>query len=62
VFGIEPHISADNVFVIRNAEDNIGKNLLQNFDDESDDEAEGGKVLEGEGVSNKPDPPMPSMA
>jgi hypothetical protein len=61
VFGKEPHISADNAFVIRNAEDNIGKNLLQHFDAESDEETEGVKEMIGEGVSNKPDPPMPSV-
>jgi hypothetical protein len=40
VFGVEPHISA---LVMRNAEENIGKSLLQHFDAESDEQAEGAK-------------------
>jgi hypothetical protein len=46
---------------MRNAEENFGKNLLQHFDDESDEENEGAKKESDGMVSNKPDPPMTSL-
>ncbi|KAM0897032.1 hypothetical protein ACQ4PT_022817 [Festuca glaucescens] len=61
VFGREPHILTDSVLVPRSVEENIGKNLLQHFDAESDDDAEGCKEMNDDMVSNNPDPPMPSM-
>ncbi|KAM0835336.1 hypothetical protein ACQ4PT_062996 [Festuca glaucescens] len=61
VFGKESHIPADSALVLRNAEENIGKNLLQHFDAESDEDDEGVKEMNDEMVSNNPDPPMPSM-
>ncbi|XP_051203399.1 uncharacterized protein [Lolium perenne] len=40
VYGKEPCVLDNNALVLRNAEENIGKNLLQHFDEESDEEAE----------------------
>jgi hypothetical protein len=59
---MEPHSSVEHALVIRNAEENIGKNLLQHFDDEDDEEDEGVKEKSNSLVSYKPDLPMPSLA
>jgi hypothetical protein len=59
VFGKEPHIHPENAIVLRSAEANIGNNLLQHFEEEEDDDAEGAKGNEGL-LSNVPEPSMPS--
>nr|XP_051200157.1 uncharacterized protein LOC127313726 [Lolium perenne] len=62
VFGKEAHIPNESVLVVRRAEDNIGKNLIQQFDDESDDDVEDINVGMEVIVSSKPDLPVPPMA
>jgi hypothetical protein len=61
VFGKEALIPVDGTLVLRSVEENIGKNLLQQFDAESDDDEERVKEMKDDLVGNKPDPPMPSM-
>ncbi|KAK1646516.1 hypothetical protein QYE76_064321 [Lolium multiflorum] len=46
VFGKEPMIPTECALVIRSAEENIGKNLLQHFEEEEDDAGEGTKSAE----------------
>jgi hypothetical protein len=46
VFGKEPLITTESALVIRSAEENIGKNLLQHFEEEEDDDGEGTKSAE----------------
>ncbi|KAM0876127.1 hypothetical protein ACQ4PT_036376 [Festuca glaucescens] len=61
VFGKEPCVHDNNALVLRNAEENIGKNLLQHFDAESDEEAEDATQRKDVLMSNNPAPAMPSM-
>jgi hypothetical protein len=60
VFGKEPLIPIESALVLRSAEENIGKNLLQNFDDEEDEDTEGAKSVEDGVLPNIPEPAMPS--
>lgn len=62
VFGKEPIVQVSNALVLRGAEENIGKNLLQHFDDESDEEADDGNQKESILVPNNPALVMPPMA
>ncbi|KAK1609994.1 hypothetical protein QYE76_033671 [Lolium multiflorum] len=61
VLGKEPIVHVSNALVLRGAEENIGKNLLQHFDDESDDEVDV-DIQKEDNVLNNPAPVMPSMA
>jgi hypothetical protein len=61
VFGKEPCVHERNALVLKNAEENIGKNLLQHFDAESDEDAEDAAQREDELMFNNPAPAMPSM-
>jgi hypothetical protein len=54
VYGKEAHIPNESVLVVRRAEDNIGKNPIQQFDDESDDDVEDINVGKEVMVSSKP--------
>ncbi|KAK1697468.1 hypothetical protein QYE76_014165 [Lolium multiflorum] len=62
VYGKEAHIPNDSVLVMRSVEENIGKNLIQQFDAESDDDVDDINVGKEVLVSSNPDPPMPPMA
>jgi hypothetical protein len=62
VLGKDPIIQVSNTLVLRGAEENIGKNLLQHFDEESDEEADDGNQEESNLVHNKPALVMPPMA
>ncbi|KAK1681980.1 hypothetical protein QYE76_042828 [Lolium multiflorum] len=62
VLGKEPIVQVSNALVLRGAEENIGKNLLQHFDDESDEEVDVGIQEKDSVVLNNPAPMMPPMA
>jgi hypothetical protein len=55
VYGKEPIIHPENAFVLRSAEENIGKNLLQHFEEEEDEDAGGAKGL----LTSIPEPLVP---
>jgi hypothetical protein len=61
VFGIDQHIPAASALVLRDAEDNIGKILLQKFDAKGEEEDEVGKKRLDAALTDKPDLPMPSL-
>jgi hypothetical protein len=61
VLGIDQHVPAASALVQRNAEENIGKRLLQKFDAESDEEDEIANKRSDDTISDKPDPPMPYL-
>jgi hypothetical protein len=62
VLGKEPIVQVSNALVLRGAEENIGKNLLQHFDDESDEEADDGNQEKDSLVPNNSAIVMPAMA
>jgi hypothetical protein len=62
VLGKEPIVQVSNALVLRGAEENIGKNLLQHFDDESDEEVDAVIQKKDNFVLNNPAPVMPPMA
>jgi hypothetical protein len=62
VFGKENLLPKDGVLVLRSAEENIGKNLIQQFDDESDEDEDVSKGKEVVLVNNNPEPSMPHIA
>jgi hypothetical protein len=62
VLGKESVVQVNNALVLREVEENIGKNLLQHFDDESDEEADAEIQKEDSLVLNNPAPVVPPMA
>ncbi|XP_051194795.1 uncharacterized protein [Lolium perenne] len=62
VLGKEPVVQVSHALVLREAEENIGKNLLQHFDDESEEEADAVIQKEDGPVLNNSAPVVAAMA